>query len=157
MIAQQPVSSCLNHKKRLRISAVVYGGGHGTRISQEGASVEISRRKHVVHVCTRSCTQLPVYIPSASYFNNYYHDFSVIYLCDNPVITNSISSILAQSSRQTFSMLSGVICIEKFFSIHDLISFLVAGSSFLICLAALSSYLSSYIISRSKPHHDCKV
>ena len=36
------------------------GGGHGTRIGQEGASVEISRRKHAVHACAQDCTQVNI-------------------------------------------------------------------------------------------------
>ena len=53
----------------------------GLEIGQEGASVEISRRKHVVHACTRYCTQLSVDISSMPYFYNNNYDFSIIYLC----------------------------------------------------------------------------
>ena len=45
-------------KKRLYISTVVIGGGHGTRRSQNRTNVEIPRRKSAVHACTRYCTQL---------------------------------------------------------------------------------------------------
>ena len=45
-----------NNKKRLYISTVVYGGGHGTRRSQNRTNVENPRRRTRRPVCTRYCT-----------------------------------------------------------------------------------------------------